>query len=69
MNMHLQTLAERLHDAANRSEKQLALIHQIAATGDPEALAVLSEVMDTPGVVGRAAAHAIYAAFGETRWW
>lgn len=65
MNMHLQTLADRLHDPANRSEKQLALIHQIAATGEPEAIGVLAEVMDTPGVVGRQAAYAIYAAFGQ----
>jgi hypothetical protein len=65
MNTHLQTLADRLHDPANRSERQLAVIHQIAAIGDPEAIGVLAEVMDTPGVVGRAAAYAIYAAFGQ----
>ena len=65
MNTHLEKLADRLYNDANRSERQLALIRKIAATGDPEAIGVLAGVMDTPGVIGRAAARAIHSTFGQ----
>jgi HEAT repeat protein len=65
MNTHLENLIDRLHHPSNLSEQSIAIIREIAATGDPAAIGALADVMDTPGVVGREAAYAIYAAFGQ----
>jgi hypothetical protein len=58
MKPTLQTLAARLN-RVTESEKGLALIGQIVATGDLAAIDILARHLDNPGVLGRAATQAL----------
>lgn len=64
MNKNLKKLKNRVLDAQT-SERAIALVQEIAATHDPEAIIVLSRLMDTPGVVGKAVVKALVS-FGPS---
>jgi hypothetical protein len=59
----MKTLAARL-DRVTESEKGLALIREIVATGDVAAIDILATHLDNPGVLGRAATEALIG-FGK----
>jgi hypothetical protein len=59
----MKTLAARLN-RITESEKGLALIREIVATGDLAAIDILANHLDNPGVLGRAATQALIG-FGK----
>jgi HEAT repeat protein len=63
MNSNLQKLADRLEDCITSTEYVRA-IRRITRTQDPDAIAILASLLDTPGPVGAAAVRGLIA-FGQ----
>jgi hypothetical protein len=63
MNTNLQKLADSLEDCTTSTEL-VRVIRRITRTQDPDAIAILASVLDTPGPAGAAAVRGLLA-FGQ----
>ncbi|HEY2513325.1 MAG TPA: hypothetical protein VGI39_20795 [Polyangiaceae bacterium] len=63
MTMNLQKLADSLEDCSTSTDLVL-VIRRITRTRDPDAIAVLASVLDTPGPAGAAAVRGLIS-FGQ----
>ena len=63
MNANLKKLADSLEDCTISTE-YIRVIRRITRTQDPDAIAILASLLDTPGPVGAAAVRALIS-FGQ----